>query len=103
MAINDIKIFGGSASPKLTKAICDYLGVSPGLGEVLRFPEGNLFVRIQENVRGRNVYLVQSTAFPANDNFMELLFWIDVGWTTNTIGFSSKLSGLLNHYCRQAA
>jgi ribose-phosphate pyrophosphokinase len=44
---------------------------------VLRFPEGNLFVRIQENVRGRNVYLVQGTGFPANDNFMELLFWID--------------------------
>jgi ribose-phosphate pyrophosphokinase len=41
---------------------------------VLRFSEGNLFVRILENVRGRNVYLVQSTSFPANDNFMELLF-----------------------------
>lgn len=77
MAIDDIRIFGGSASPKLTKAICDYLSVTPGQGEVLRFPEGNLFVRVHENVRGRNVYLVQSTAFPANDNFMELLFWID--------------------------
>jgi phosphoribosylpyrophosphate synthetase len=44
---------------------------------VLRFSEGNLFVRVQENVRGRRVYLVQSTVFPANDHFMELLFWID--------------------------
>lgn len=45
--------------------------------EVIRFSEGNTFVRILENVRGRHVYIVQSTVFPANDNFMELLFWID--------------------------
>jgi len=44
---------------------------------VLRFSEGTLFVRVLENVRGRNVYLVQSTVFPANDHFVELLFWID--------------------------
>ena len=43
----------------------------------MRFSEGNLFVRILENVRGRQVYIVQSTVFPANDHFMELLFWID--------------------------
>jgi len=48
--------------------------VQPGAGEVLRFSEGNLFVRVKENVRGRRVYVVQSTVFPANDNFMELLF-----------------------------
>jgi ribose-phosphate pyrophosphokinase len=44
---------------------------------VLQFSEGNLFVRVLENVRGRDVYVIQSTAFPANDAFMELLFWID--------------------------
>jgi ribose-phosphate pyrophosphokinase len=43
----------------------------------MRFSEGTLFVRVLENVRGRNVYLVQSTVFPTNANFMELLFWID--------------------------
>src|SRR5205814_8863382 len=69
--------FGGSGSPNLTRKICDSLGIAPGRGETIRFSEGNLFVRIQENVRGRRVYLVQSTAYPANDNFMELLFWID--------------------------
>jgi ribose-phosphate pyrophosphokinase len=74
---DDILIFGGSGSPKLTRKICEYLHVQPGTGEVLRFSEGNLFVRVKETVRGRRVYLVQSTAFPANDNFMELLFWID--------------------------
>jgi len=43
----------------------------------MRFSEGSLFVRVRENVRGRQVFLVQSTAFPTNDNFMELLFWVD--------------------------
>jgi ribose-phosphate pyrophosphokinase len=74
---DDILIFGGSGSPRLTLKICEYLHVQPGVGEVLRFSEGNLFVRVKENVRGRHVYLVQSTVFPANDNFMELLFWTD--------------------------
>ena len=74
---DDILVFGGSGSQNLTFSICKELGLSPGLGETVRFSEGTLFVRILENVRGRRVYLVQSTAFPANDNFMELLFWID--------------------------
>ncbi len=77
MIADDILVFGGSGSPRLTRHICDYLQIQPGQGETLRFSEGNLFVRILENVRGRRVYLIQSTAFPANDNFMELLFWID--------------------------
>lgn len=70
-------VFGGSGSPRLTKAICKHLAVPPGACEVTRFSEGNLFVRVNDNVRGRHVYVVQSTAFPANDNFVELLFWID--------------------------
>jgi ribose-phosphate pyrophosphokinase len=77
MISDDLLVFGGSASPRLTAAICHHLGVAPGRSEVIRFSEGNLFVRIGQNVRGRHVYLVQSTVFPANDNFMELLFWID--------------------------
>jgi ribose-phosphate pyrophosphokinase len=75
--VDDILVFGGSGSPKLTRKICEYLHVQPGAGEVIRFSDGNLFVRVKENVRGRRVYIVQATVFPANDNFMELLFWID--------------------------
>src|SRR5213594_3288589 len=75
--VDEILIFGGSGSPKLTLKICEYLNVQPGAGEVLHFSEGNLFVRVNENVRGRHVYLVQSTVFPTNDHFMELLFWVD--------------------------
>src|SRR5262245_46197398 len=77
MTADDILIFGGSGSPNLTQRICSYLNVTPGAREVIRFSEGTLFVRVQENVRGRRVYIVQSTVFPANDHFMELLFWID--------------------------
>src|SRR5262245_66521435 len=77
MRDDDFIVFGGSASPVLTKEICSHLDVEPGLGEVIQFSDGNLFVRIGQNVRGRHVYLVQSTVFPANDNFMELLFWLD--------------------------
>jgi ribose-phosphate pyrophosphokinase len=80
MDANDIEaplVFAGSASPRLTKEICGYLGVTVGQGEVLRFSEGTLFPRVLENVRGRRAYLVQSTVFPTNDNLVELLFWID--------------------------
>jgi ribose-phosphate pyrophosphokinase len=75
--VEELLVFGGSGSPLLTSAICRHLGVEPGKGEVIRFSDGNLFVKANQNVRGRHVYLIQSTVFPANDNFMELLFWID--------------------------
>ncbi|HET8621441.1 MAG TPA: ribose-phosphate pyrophosphokinase-like domain-containing protein, partial [Acidimicrobiales bacterium] len=74
---DEFLLFAGSASRKLGTAIAGYLGCELGASELLHFSEGNLFVRVLENVRGRDVFLVQGTAFPANDNFMELLFWID--------------------------
>jgi ribose-phosphate pyrophosphokinase len=74
---DDPLIFAGSASRLLGREIAEYLQVPLGRSEVLRFSEGNLFPRVLENVRGRTVYLVQGTVFPANAQFMELLFWID--------------------------
>ncbi|MGH9079987.1 MAG: ribose-phosphate diphosphokinase [Acidimicrobiales bacterium] len=74
---NDFLLFAGSASRRLARAIADYLDCPLGASETLRFSEGNLFVRVLDNVRGRDVFLVQGTGFPANDNFIELLFWID--------------------------
>jgi ribose-phosphate pyrophosphokinase len=74
---DDFLLFAGSASKKLGASIAAYLGVALGASETLSFSEGNLFVRVLENVRGRDVFLVQGTGFPTNDNFMELLFWID--------------------------
>lgn len=72
-----ILLFAGSGSPLLGAEIARTLGVTLGSSVTRRFPDGNLFVKVGENVRGRDVYLVQSSVFPSNDNFMELLFWID--------------------------
>src|SRR5437660_3413888 len=77
MSYDEMLVFAGSGSRKLTARICDYLRIPQGKNETLHFSDGNTFVRILENVRGRHVYIVQQTVFPANDNFMELLFWID--------------------------
>ncbi|MEI6047771.1 MAG: ribose-phosphate pyrophosphokinase [Bacteroidota bacterium] len=70
-------IFAGSGSSRLTKKICEYLNVQQGQCQLIRFSEGTLFVQIDENIRGKDVYIIQSTSNPANDNFMELLFMID--------------------------
>ncbi len=70
-------VFAGSGSKGLTSRICSYLSIEPARNETLCFSEGNIFVRVLENIRGRHAYLVQSTMFSPNDKFMELLFWID--------------------------
>ncbi|SHK44794.1 ribose-phosphate pyrophosphokinase [Pseudonocardia thermophila] len=70
-------LLAGSANPGLARAIAAYLDHPLHQGETLRFSDGNLFVRVPTNVRGRDVFLVQGTAFPVNDNLVELLFWID--------------------------
>lgn len=74
---DDYVLLAGSGSEELAGAIAEYLGHEVGSSEALRFSDGNLFVRVLENVRGRDVFVVQAVAPPANDNFMELLFWVD--------------------------
>ncbi|WP_435017357.1 ribose-phosphate diphosphokinase [Tundrisphaera sp. TA3] len=73
----ELKIFAGRASRVLGQSICNHLGIELAKSETKIFSEGNVFVRVLENVRGRDVFVVQGTEFPVNDNFMELLFWID--------------------------
>jgi ribose-phosphate pyrophosphokinase len=77
MRDDELLVFAGSASQRLGQEIGEYIGQGLAESEVIRFSEGNLFVRVLVNVRGRHAFIVQGTAFPANDNFMELLFWID--------------------------
>lgn len=72
-----IKIFSGNSNPDLTQKICDCLGVPVGAARVRRFSDGEVMVEIGENVRGRDVYVVQSTCAPTNDNLMELLVITD--------------------------
>jgi ribose-phosphate pyrophosphokinase len=78
MAISeDLKIFTGNAHPQLAKDICAHLNVELGACEVFKFSNDNTFVRILENVRERDVFLVQPSSVPVNDSIMELLIMID--------------------------
>jgi len=73
----ELKVFAGTANRQLAERICKYLDTPLSRSETLHFSDGNTFVRVLENVRGRDVFVVQGIAFPVNDNFVELLFWID--------------------------
>jgi len=72
-----VKVFSGNSNPSLAKAICDAIGIPLGRSTVKPFPNGETFVKIEENVRGTDVFVIQSTSYPANDNLMELLICID--------------------------
>tara|TARA_A100001015_G_scaffold301907_1_gene389444 strand:- start:12561 stop:13508 length:948 start_codon:yes stop_codon:yes gene_type:complete len=74
---NPFKIFCGNSNPQLAKEICGYLGVPLGSATVNSFPDGESFVRIEENIRGMDVFIIQSTSNPANQNLMELFIMID--------------------------
>jgi len=71
------KIFSGSSSQQFTKKICDFLNVPMGESTVRTFSEGNIYVKIEEKVRGMDVYIVQTIGLTPNNDFMELLFWLD--------------------------
>jgi ribose-phosphate pyrophosphokinase len=72
-----IKIFCGSSNPELARQICEFLDVRLGQTRNVRFSDGELFVEIGENVRGVDVFVVQSTCSPANEHLMEMLIMID--------------------------
>jgi ribose-phosphate pyrophosphokinase len=72
-----MKIFSGNSNPVLAGRIADYLGMGLGAAEITHFPDGEIFVKIMENIRGRDVFIVQSICKPPNENFMELLIMID--------------------------
>jgi ribose-phosphate pyrophosphokinase len=72
-----ISIFSGTATPELTQAIAASLELAVGKAEITRFSDGEMFARIQESVRGVDVYVVQSTCTPVNDNLVELLVFCD--------------------------
>ncbi|MEO6846159.1 MAG: ribose-phosphate pyrophosphokinase [Chthoniobacterales bacterium] len=73
----ETRIFSGNANPVLAQRICDYLGLPLGKATVTSFPDGETFVKINENIRGRDVYIVQPTCPPTNQNLMELLILVD--------------------------
>jgi len=74
---NRMMVFAGNGTPELARSIVSYLNIPLGEALVGRFSDGEVRVEILENVRGRDVFVVQSTSHPTNDNIMELLIMID--------------------------
>src|SRR3982751_4596834 len=72
-----LKLFTGRANPGLAQKICDHLGIPLGAGRTELFPDGELIVKVDEDVRGRDCYIVQPTSHPINAHLMELMIWID--------------------------
>ena len=77
LVIDELKVFAGNAHPGLAKSVCEYLCIPVGQSEAFKFANDNTFVRILENIRQRDVFIIQPTCAPANDNLMELLIMID--------------------------
>jgi ribose-phosphate pyrophosphokinase len=77
MSESRLKIFSGNSNRPLAEDICRNIGVPLGQATVTSFPNGETFVKINENIRGRDIYIVQPTAPPTNQNLMELLIMID--------------------------
>ena len=72
-----IKLFGGSSNPELTYEVSEYLGIPPGDITATTFSDGEIQIEIHENIRGKDVFVIQSTCPPVNDNLMELLIMMD--------------------------
>jgi ribose-phosphate pyrophosphokinase len=72
-----MKLFGGTSNPVLTQEVCDYLEIKPGKISAKTFSDGETQVEIHENIRGRDVFILQSTCTPVNDNLMQLLIIMD--------------------------
>jgi ribose-phosphate pyrophosphokinase len=73
----ELKVFFGNANPSLAREICRRLRIPPGKTNLASFSDGELYFQITENVRGKDVFLIQPTCWPVNDNLMELLIMID--------------------------
>jgi ribose-phosphate pyrophosphokinase len=77
MAYERMRIFTGNANPKLAEGVCRHLNISLGRAVVGKFSDGEVLVELLENVRGRDVFMLQSTCAPTNDNLMEILVMAD--------------------------
>lgn len=91
---NALKVFSGNAHPDLAKEICGHLGVPLGQADVGRFPDGEVRVQLGENVRGTDVFVVQPTSRPVNDNLVELLIIL------NTVRLASarRVTAVMPYY-----
>ncbi|HSC81315.1 MAG TPA: ribose-phosphate pyrophosphokinase [Chitinolyticbacter sp.] len=77
MAYDSLMVFTGNANPKLAESVVNHLDISLGRASVGRFSDGEVTVELLENVRGRDVFVLQSTCVPTNDNIMEVMLIVD--------------------------
>lgn len=78
MFLNDnLKIFSGSSNPTLAGNVCKYLGIPLGGANIDRFPDGEKVIRVEDDVRGRDCFVIQSTCKPVDENLVELLIYLD--------------------------
>ena len=72
-----MKVFTGRGNPALAQRICDYLQLPMGRGKTELFPDGEVGVKVDEDVRGRDCFVIQPTSHPVNAHYCELFIWID--------------------------
>jgi ribose-phosphate pyrophosphokinase len=72
-----IKVFSGNSNEALAKAVCDYLEIPLGGAEIEKFPDGEKIIRVEDDVRGRDCFVIQSTSRPVDENLVELLIYLD--------------------------
>ncbi len=88
------EIFTGNSNPQLAKKICDYLELPPGKIEVAQFSDGEVSVKIEENVRGKDIFIVQSVCAPVNKSLVELLVMIDAAKRAS----AERITAVLPYY-----
>ncbi|MBW2590142.1 MAG: ribose-phosphate pyrophosphokinase [Deltaproteobacteria bacterium] len=93
-SINGLAIFSGNSNPVLTKMICDYLNLPMGNAKVKTFSDGEIQIEIDENVRSKDVFLIQSTCVPVNNNLVELLLMIDAFKRSS----ASRITAVIPYY-----
>lgn len=94
MKDHEIKVFSGSSHPELAKKIAGYLGTALGQIELKKFSNGESYARFAENIRGRDVFLVQSLYGPINDYLMELLIMLDAAKRAS----AARITPVISHY-----
>jgi len=92
--MKDITIFTGNANPNLAKKICDYLDMPIGGTKVKRFSDGEIQIEIHQNIRARDVFVIQPTCSPVNDNLVELLLMLDACKRSS----ASRITAVIPYY-----
>ena len=99
MVPESMMVFAGNANPKLAQAVTEYLHIPLGRAAVSRFSDGEVSVQLLDTVRGKDVFVLQSTCAPTNDNLMELLIMVDALKRAS----ARRITAALPYYGRSAS